>query len=216
MAFIDARLPDRIEMNARGGPAYSTTVLKMQSGREKRNINWPVSLGTWDVAYGARKLSDIREIVDCFDVMYGMGHTFRFRDWMNYKLLRQTIGTTDGTDATWQLYRRRSFGGQNRDQPIYLPVSGTVRCWVDNVERTMGSGSSEFQVSLTTGVITLGATLAALSAKTIEAACQFDRHVRFNTDNLRWAIELMEIAGDEEEDDGVAGIPEVPIVEVPV
>lgn len=213
--FIDERLPDRIEMTAKGGPAFNTTVLKMQSGREKRNINWPDELGTWDVGYGARKLADIREILACYRVMKGMGHTFPFRDWMNYKLLRQNIGTTNGT-ATWQLFKRDTFGGQSYDLPIYLPVVSTVRCWVDGIERAQGVGGTQFQVSRTTGIITLGATLAALSSKAIEAACQFDRHVRFDTDNMQWAIEVLDIGEDDEDDDGVAGIPAIPIVEIPV
>ena len=42
-----------------GGPQYSTDVVVVRSGREKRNTNWSTSRGRWEL--GERQV-DIREL----------------------------------------------------------------------------------------------------------------------------------------------------------
>lgn len=103
------------------------------------------------------------------------------------------IGITGGGDATWQILRTYTSGPTSVTRSITRPVAGTVRCWVDNVERSLGAGASQFQVNLATGVITLGSALAGTTGQAIEAACEFDVPARFDTDTLPLRLTAFQI-----------------------
>lgn len=204
MAFHDINFPPRIEEGAEGGPEFSTAVITSSGGREQRVANWPAGRGRWNIGTGLQDVADYAILLAFYRARQGKLHSFRFKDFSDYALARQIIGTTDGVDATWQVYKRYSSGGVNADRSLTKLVSGTVRCWVDGIERTIGAGGTQFQVNLLTGVITLGATLTALSAKAIEAQCEFDVPVRFDTDAFFFRLGSFE----------VGQWPDVPIVEV--
>lgn len=205
MAFHNRRFPDSIAEGAEGGPEFSTSVAVSSGGREQRNGNWTYPRGRWNVGTGLKDEPGIAELIAFFRVCYGKLHGFRFKDWSDFTMAAQTIGTTDGSDATWQIFKQYVSGSDAVNRPITRPVSGSVRCWVDGVERTLGAGASEFQVNLDTGVITLGSTLAALSAKLIVASCEFDVPARFDTDALGLRLDAFEIGA----------IPDIPVVELP-
>ncbi|MBP8297743.1 MAG: DUF2460 domain-containing protein [Burkholderiales bacterium] len=204
MAFHDKRFPDLIAVGAQGGPEASTSIAESAGGNEQRNGNWSSPRLRFNVGTGLKDGAGIAELIAFFRLRLGRLHGFRFKDWSDYTMERQTIGATDGSDATWQIFKTYSDGTYSANRTITKPVSGTVRCWVDNVERALGAGATQFQVNLLTGVITLGSTLAALSAKTIEAACEFDVPARFDTDNLPINLDAFEI--------GQA--PDVPVIEI--
>lgn len=184
MAFHDVQFPPRIAEGAEGGPEYSTAIIISSGGHEQRQGNWSVARGRWNVGTGLQDDDDIAALIAFFRARYGRLHAFRFKDFADFEVARQAIGTTDGSDATWQLFKTYTSGATTVNRTITRPVSGTVRVWVDGSECALGAGASQFQVNLSTGVITLGSTLAALSAKVIEAACQFDVPARFDTDTL--------------------------------
>lgn len=184
MAFHDVRFPDSIAQGATGGPAFSTSVIASSGGHEQRLGNWSTPRRSWNISTGLKRITDVDALIAFFVARQGRLHAFRFKDWSDYTMARGTIGTTDGADATWQIVKSYVSGATTATRRITRPVSGTVRLWVDNVERTLGAGGSEFQVNLSTGVITLGATLAALTGKAIEASCEFDVPARFDTDEL--------------------------------
>jgi uncharacterized protein (TIGR02217 family) len=184
MAFHDIRFPDSIAQGATGGPTFSTSVITSSGGHEQRQGAWANGRGRWNVGTGLQRRADVTALIAFFRARAGKLNAFRFRDWSDYALARQEIGTTNGTLATWQIFKVYTSGPTTVNRTITRPVSGTVRCWVDNVERTLGAGGSDFQVNLSTGVITLGTTLAATTGQDIEAACDFDVPVRFDTDEL--------------------------------
>ncbi len=206
MATIDdVRFPDRIAEGAEGGPTFSTSIVESSGGNEQRIANWSVARGRWNVGTGLQDESDIATLLAFFRARQGRLRGFRFRDFSDWEMPRQTIGTTQGSDATWPLFKSYVSGSVTANRPITRPVSGSVRCWVNGVEASIGGGASQFQVSLTTGVITLGATLAATTGQAIEAACEFDVPVRFDTDTLPLRLAAYRIGE----------WPDVPIVELP-
>lgn len=184
MTFHDTRFPDTIAQGAQVVATFSTGVFISSGGREQRQGNWSAPRRRWNVGTGLQRRADTATLLAFFLARAGRLHAFRFKDWSDYEVARQTIGTTDGSDATWQIFKAYTSGPTTVNRTITRPVSGTVRCWVDGTERTLGAGASQFQVNLSTGVITLGSTLAALSAKTIEAACEFDVPARFDSDEV--------------------------------
>lgn len=193
MAFHDVRFPDRIAEGAEGGPEFSTSVIISSGGHEQRQGNWSVGRGRWNVATGLQDDDDLAVLIAFFRARAGRLHAFRFKDWSDYQLDRQVIGTTNGTLATFQISKTYVSGATAVTRSITRPVAGTVRCWVDGVERSLGAGASQFQVNVSGGVITLGTTLRALAAKPVEVLCQFDVPARFDTDTLPLRLTAFQI-----------------------
>ena len=72
MAFIETpRFPDNISQGASGGPGYQTEVVVVASGREKRNITWPLPRGRYDVAHGVRTQAQMDILIAFFRSVRG-------------------------------------------------------------------------------------------------------------------------------------------------
>lgn len=214
MAFHnDARLPEEVERGAHGGPQFKTTVLTLNSGFEKRNIDWERTRGAWDVGYGMLPKGDQEDDEACdhtfsqvlafFYARQGRAHSFRFKDWSDFEVgndaldLWQSIGTGDGIEDTFQIFKRYSSGGIDYDRIITRPIDGTLRVFFDGVEQFAG-----FTLDDETGLITFSSP-PALNVD-IEVIVQFDVPVRFDTDSFGITLQTFQ-AGQ---------IPNLPIVEV--
>ena len=200
----DVQFPLSIAPLATGGPVHVTSVQQLASGAEVRIASWATPLGRWDISSGVKSSAQYAELLAFFRGRQGRLRGFRFRDWSDYVMPRAAIGTTDTATAAFQLVKPYTSGSQTRGRKITRPVSATVRVWVDGTERTLGSGGTQFQVNLSTGVVTIGATLAATTGQAVEAACEFDVPARFDSDSLALTLEVLE-AGE---------WVEVPIVEI--
>jgi len=161
MTFIDARFPVDISYGSAGGPIYQTAIISMRSGEEKRNINWEYSRHEYDAATGVQRIKHLEDLIAFFHVVQGRGHTFRWKDWADYKSCKtsetltatdQEIGTGDGSTAEFQIRKYYAFGGYQRFRNITLPVSGSVFAAVGGVETTA------FTVDTNTGKITFDTT----------------------------------------------------------
>lgn len=202
--FHDVRLPEHVESGATGGPAFSTNIIELSSGYEKRNIEWEKEKGQWDVSYGIMTKEDFQEVLTFFRGRYGRAYSFRFKDWADYEIAQQEIGTTDGTTDEFQIYKRYEYGDYHYDRNISKPVEDSLTVYVDDVEISEGTGSSTYSIDLLTGVITLGADLAAQSGTSVEVVCEFDVPVRFDSDIMEVSLEVF----------NAGSVPEISIVEV--
>jgi len=211
MAFVETRLPEEIERGAQGGPRFKTTIIPLSSGFEKRNQDWENARQSWDIGYGVMDRSGVaidtpyfEDLVAFFYARRGRLHGFRFKDWTDFEMADQSIGTTDASTATFQIFKRYTETGVNYDRTIKKPVASSVGVTVNSVTIAEGAGTSEFQVDTTTGIITLGATLAAQTGTDVTASCEFDIPVRFDVDQLQLSALLY----------NAASIPNIPVVEI--
>jgi uncharacterized protein (TIGR02217 family) len=188
MSFHDVQFPPVIARGASQGPSFSTQIVTTSGGGERRNVNWAQARRRYNVGTGLRTRADADVLLAFFHARQGRAFGFRFKDFSDFELPRQNIGTTNGSLATFQIFKRYTSGGVNHDRTITRPVSLTVRCWQNGTERTLGAGASQFQVNLTTGVITLGSTLAATTGQAVEVQCEFDVPCRFDTDDMSLAM----------------------------
>lgn len=205
MAFLETpRFPETISYGSSGGPGYSTTVIKLASGYEKRNVNWAQSRYKYNASFGVNTLDDIEILVAFFHVAQGMANGFRYKDWADYKsgLLGgtladtdQTLGTGDGTITTFQLVKIYTQGN-SRTRTINKPVAGTVIVSLDDVSQ--GSG---WTVDTTTGIVTFSSPPG--NNVVVKAGYEFDVPGRFDTDELSTSL-----------DDYNIGSASVPIVEL--
>lgn len=188
-AFAEDQFPPNISAGAKGGPMFNTSVTKLSSGFEQRNVNWSRELMTWDISTGIKTIHDFVAYQKFFYARMGKAQGFRFKDWSDYRapFWDQTPGdidpipttfTTDGTTATVQLVKNYTSGGVTFSRKITKPVTGSIQMVVN------GSTSTDFTVNTTTGVITLGAGTHGTTGATVGFAFEFDVPVRFDTDSL--------------------------------
>ncbi len=92
MAFHDTRLPVDVERGALGGPGFKTTVTPLGSGKEQRNIDWARTRAEFDIGYGLMDQDSvlleatIDALLAFFYTREGKAHTFRFKDWSDFKI----------------------------------------------------------------------------------------------------------------------------------
>lgn len=202
-AFHDVRFPDNIGRGARGGPRRRTQIVELSSGHEERNGSWQASRREFDVSYGIRKADELAAVVAFFEARNGRLHSFRFKDWSDYKSCApsavpansdQVIGTGDGTTQAFQLVKRYTSGAQSYVRTITAPVAGSVTASVGGV------AASGF-VS-TTGLVILDAPPAV--GAVVRAGFEFDVPARFDNDALDVALDI----------ERLGSITSVPLIEV--
>lgn len=195
MAFQNVRFPTDISYGAVGGPGFNTTVLTLSSGHEKRNVNWSLVRAQYNISYGIKTQAQMDLVRDFFYARQGMAFGFRFRDWTDYKLTRQVIGTTDGDTQAFQIFKRYTSNSVNYDRDLTKIVADgdveslTLIVWVGGAAIDEGGGAGEFSIDMNTGIVTLGSLLYTVSGDDVEVQCEFDVPVRFDTDLLAVSID---------------------------
>lgn len=203
MAFHDVQLPTAVELGARGGPRFKTTIVARQSGYEKRNIDWVNTRGEWDIGYGLKLRDDRLAVRDFFYARQGRAHSFRFKDHADFEVpdgaaTVQDLEDGDGADTTFQIVKKYTSGGVTFDRTILRPIETSVRVFLDSEE------TSAFTVDDSTGIITMDT--APGNGVMVGVICEYDVPVRFDTDKLDQEMLLPDYIG----------IPNIPIVEVRV
>lgn len=208
MAFHDVRIAEDVERGAQGGPMFKTTILILGGGLEKRNIDWATTRGNWDIGYGIQSKEDFEVVIEFFYARQGMAHSFRFKDWSDFEITAGNMFTTDGSTATFQMFKRYASGGIDFDRDITKPIGSGWVVTVNAVGQTVvydtAPAATEVSINTLTGVVTLGATHAATSAEDVVLTGEFDVPVRFDTDKLDISIETFD----------TGAMPQIPITEV--
>lgn len=175
--FLDIRFPDDIAYGATGGPKFSTDVVITGSGYEQRNINWSEAQGEWTVGHGVKTPQQMKNLLAFFRVTKGKGHTFRFKDWADYKVDGSAIGTGDGSNRSFQITKTYKFGDYTHIRDIRKPVQGTLHVFIGGAEN-VGNWTCDYA----TGIITFGS--APATGAVITVTCEFDCVCRFDTDKM--------------------------------
>jgi uncharacterized protein (TIGR02217 family) len=218
MAFHQVRLPTEIEIGARGGLGFMTVINDLNSGGEQRNIDWAQARGSWDISYGSREKSVIDAVKAHHLARYGKAHTFPFKDWSDYVLPRQGIGTGDGATSSYPIYKLYGGdGGYYYQRYLALVVDGSAAAWIDGVQQ----GTSEFTITTTTldGFLVAHVTFPTNvpGGHVVEFACQFDCLVRYDVDRLEIqaiTVEDKDVDDVTAQDEGLEQLGPTPIIEV--
>lgn len=186
-SFHEIQFPPDISHGAVGGPGFKTVITTLAGGAEKRNIEWSKAKGAWDVAKGLQTQAQVDVLYEFFYARAGRAYGFRFKDWTDFKVPNlgggpQSMFVTDGSTRPFQMIKTYTDAGGTYVRNIYKPISGTLAVF-DN-----GVPTSDFAASYTTGIVTLGVTLAGTTGHTISAFVDFDVPVRFDTDDLKITI----------------------------
>jgi uncharacterized protein (TIGR02217 family) len=183
--FHDVLFPVTISYGSEGGPGFLTTILVLGSGHEQRNINWEKSRAKYNATYGVRSNANLDAVLAFFYARRGPGYAFPYKDFRDYAVTGQAVGTGDTETKTFDLKKTYTSGAYTYDRLNILPVADTVHIYFDGVEQTSG-----FTVDREAATVTF--TNAPGMGVIITADFEFHVPVRFATDDLSQGVEPME------------------------
>ena len=181
MSFLEVRFPESISFNSSTILEFNTTIITAKNGKEFRNINWNNNKMKFNIINGIKTKAELNEILKFFRNTKGKAYGFRFKDWTDFSVTSQQIGTGDGEKTQFQLIKTYTTNNTTYTRKITKPVISTIKVFLDNVE------TNDFSIDLTTGLITF--TTAPSNNVIITANFEFDVPVRFNTDILEISME---------------------------
>lgn len=195
MSFIESpRFPTTLSYHSSGGPMWKTQVVQTTSGREQRIQTWQDALRRWDAMAGVKTDAQIDELQAWFLIAAGMANGFRFKDWKDYSAssnngvgIVNATGLGNGTTAG-QLYKRYTIGSYSYTRKIVKPVAGTVSVFKNGTALTIGSGTNQFQLNTSTGIVTFYGAAPA-SSDVLTWSGEFDVPARFDTDTFSASYE---------------------------
>ncbi len=179
--FHEVRFPTTIAVGASGGPQRGTDILTLASGAEERNARHANARRRFNAGVGLSSLTQIQTLVRFFEERRGQLYGFRFRDPLDCSATGQNIGTGTGVVASFALRKTYGVGTAAYVRMISKPVAGTVRVFVNSVEKTLGT---HWNVDVATGVVTFTSGNIPPSAAAITANFEFDVPVRFDVEAL--------------------------------
>lgn len=178
--FLESpRFPEQISYGSVGGPAYSTTVMVVESGHELRSSDWSVSRAKYDVVHGLKSAADVTALIAFFRAVRGRAYGFRFKDWADYQFTVSdgmlAAGVGSGVPS-YQITKRYTAGSFTEDRPIRKPVVGTVSVFRNGSPVTVGASAGQISIDTTTGLVTFVAdatdNVNANVAKNVDANIQ--------------------------------------------
>jgi uncharacterized protein (TIGR02217 family) len=191
-AFDEVRLPLKIGFGTRGGPAFSTEIVTLDGGFERRNQNWSQARRRYDARTGLGTPEDVTALTAFFQARAGRARGFRLKDWTDYssaangtaapQAADQFLGQGDGAQLQFQLRKTYQSGAVAYQRQISKPVAGTVLVALNGVVQTAGWSADNV-----TGIVTFA--LPPALGVTVAAGYEFDVPVRFDTDHLALTME---------------------------
>lgn len=171
MSFVDQRLSQCVELGFSGGPMWNTLVVAMAGGAESRNAEWSMPHYRYTADYTVLDPADQNEILSAFICLHGQRDSMRFKDWGDYQLDAEPLGTGDGTSAPRQIRKYYAFGSSTFARDILLPVSIVVEANGSPIAVT---------VDEETGMVTPASPWP--NGQVITVSGEFDVRVRFGAD----------------------------------
>ncbi len=171
--FNETRLLDCVAYGSQFGQEFSTRIVQLRSGHERRNANWSMPLGRYSILYKSLRPQDHIKVRGAHMASLGSSIAFRFKDWTDYEADQEVIGTGTGAEQTLQLTKAYPFGPISLQRIIKKPVAGTVQIYAN------GSPVAA-TVDTTTGLVSVTTSAGA----EITWSGEFDVPVRFESDRL--------------------------------
>ncbi len=183
-AFDDVVFPLNIGRNAEVSAEFSTNVVTLLSGHERRNSDWSDARMTYDVALGIRSEAEQAELLDFFRARRGAAIAFRFGDPFDDSsngtkgppsAADQQIGIGDGLRTSFQLIKKYGSGSGAQIRNITRPRPGSVLVAIDGIETSDWTQGPLGEIRLAS---------APVAGAVITAGFRFDVPVRFAQDRI--------------------------------
>lgn len=183
MGTLAERFDDDIARGAEGGHGYfSTGVAISAGGLESRNQIAEDARGRWNIGRAVQRTAKHELVRSHFYKARGRLHTFRFKDWHDFRCARTGTdkGRLTGSTTTWQI--NKVYGTDEASyeyiRPLKRIVAGSEQIWLNGSLRTL---TTHYTIDNDTGIVT---SLVSWAGGTLEVACEFDVLCRYDTDDL--------------------------------
>lgn len=190
--FDEVPIPLRIGFGTQGGPSFSTEIITIDGGYERRNQNWQQARRRYDARTGLCSAADAAALRAFFQARAGRARGFRLKDWTDFtsaadgrstpQATDQSIGTGNGALTQFQLSKTYSSGATQHQRLVRKPVAGSVLVALNGVAQSSG-----WSVDTATGIVTFAVAPAAGVA--VAAGFSFDVPVRFDSDTLNLTLD---------------------------
>jgi uncharacterized protein (TIGR02217 family) len=197
MSFHEILFPEDISYGSSGGPGFNTTIIELTSGHEQRNINWSEAKATYEAQHGIKTRAQMEELIDFFWARRGKAYGFRFKDWADFQLTAEPIGTGDGIITVFQVIKTYEPSGYPYQRIIRKLNPGTITVYNNGVNVT-----GSVTIDNNTGLITFA--VAPLATHVITVSGEFHIPVRFDIDDMKVTHDQWE----------VMSWPSIPLVEI--
>ena len=181
MAFEETRLLDKVAYGFTGGDTWEITRVPLFSGKVARNSERTQPLWRGSAPYDQIEPADHVVVRDAFNAMQAGLHGFRFKNWADYTLTAEVIGTAAGSaDETMQLIKTYTLGGNSAVRTVIKPV-GQASLFEDGAP-----------LASTTDTTTGEVTFTSTAGKVITATVEYDLPVIFADNDLQFTIQNWE------------------------
>lgn len=182
MAYINAYLDPCPGYGWQGGPVFSTQIVQLSNGHERRNAQWSQAKHRYTTPFVNLDISAYREIKKMHMVCRGMLHAFRFRDVLDHEAIDEAIGVGDGTTDTFQLSTTSTVDGVSYVRRVFA---------IAEIHSVSVAGADvdpvNFTVDMDRGLITFDTPPSP--GQLIRWSGIFDVWVRFDTDDLPFSLD---------------------------
>lgn len=148
MGRLNAILEEEVDYGFEGGPRYKTDQADLVNGFFEKDSAWDYARHEFSASFGNVK-DDARDyIIAVFHACRGARHSFKFKDWNDYKIEDQVIEVLPGTSDSIQLYKTYAPFG-----PPYItvrPIQAFKFCVLEDANGDEVAGS----LDLNTGIFT--------------------------------------------------------------
>ena len=173
-----------------GGPNFSTRVITMANGRERRNADWDQPQHKFILPYGNISETAYRAMLQMFLNVRGRNEPFLYRNRLNYIAQNQLVAVAEAGQTEFQLATTNLIDGASYQMQVfalYAPddVDGGLAVPVDPVIEVDGI-ETPVVVDHDRGTIT---TSPMAGGEVLTWSGQFSHWVRFGSDQLAMSIE---------------------------
>jgi uncharacterized protein (TIGR02217 family) len=202
--FDDVAFPIEIGREAEVTAEFSTNVVTMMSGHERRNTDWVDARMSYDVAPGIRSEAELASLITFFRARRGAAIGFRFGDPFDDSsngangtptVTDQLIGTGNGIQTEYFLVKHYGSGAGAQARRITRPRTGSVLVAIN------GTPASGWALADKGKIIFEN---APASGSQVTAGFRFDVPVRFAEDLLN--VSRSNFAA--------GNLPSVPLIEI--
>lgn len=168
-------MPLEVERGMQGGPAFFTAMQVTPNAIKSAVQVRAQALMSWQVGLVGLHDANIKSMLTFFYGRRGPAFGFLFKDWSDYTMPVQSIGTGNGTNKNFTLIN--VYGDAIRPYGRYItrPVLATLKVYKAGVLQTYTT-----DYTFANGVVTF--VVAPLNLVVITAECQFDVPVQFMDD----------------------------------
>ena len=162
MSFDNVRLPLDIERGVKVAPQFAVSKVRLANGFSRSLLRQNFPAREWNISYGLQNLTGaasnegLLAIYNFYLARGGTLNSFRMRDWLDYQIVQEVIGTGDNIEYQYQIIKTYTdFGSFIRAQDITKPSNDagdtvtTVR--VNAVAQTE---TTDFDIDYTSGIMT--------------------------------------------------------------